>query len=147
MQLFGFVTILLSAAFFVPSHGNPILSFSELTSRQTGSCATTPCSAGLCCSQWNFCGTGPDYCTYPRATAHNGGCLQYARSSRLVHRRRRRYLPYRTVLLNIRVLRSGNWLLCNSSTSTTSQLWHRRPLCCRIVLQPMGICKSRPTLF
>jgi len=21
-----------------------------------------PCDAGLCCSQWGFCGVGPDYC-------------------------------------------------------------------------------------
>lgn len=33
-------------------------------SARAGECSSSsPCAAGLCCSQWGFCGTGPDYCT------------------------------------------------------------------------------------
>ncbi|KAG9246661.1 hypothetical protein BJ878DRAFT_478076 [Calycina marina] len=27
-----------------------------------GSCATTPCQPGYCCSKYKYCGKGPDYC-------------------------------------------------------------------------------------
>ncbi len=30
--------------------------------RQLGTCATTGCSSGLCCSQYGWCGTGAAYC-------------------------------------------------------------------------------------
>ncbi|KAK0642871.1 hypothetical protein B0T16DRAFT_459077 [Cercophora newfieldiana] len=31
----------------------------SLLQERQGQC---PCAPGLCCSQWGFCGTGPDYC-------------------------------------------------------------------------------------
>ncbi|KAK1750945.1 lectin [Echria macrotheca] len=33
--------------------------------RRLGEC---PCAAGLCCSKWGYCGTGPDYCTNRTST-------------------------------------------------------------------------------
>jgi len=34
----------------------------SLEHRQLGSCAITPCAVGLCCSQYDYCGVGADYC-------------------------------------------------------------------------------------
>jgi len=39
---------------------NPLLP--SLLHRQLGSCATAPCAVGLCCSTYDYCGTGSDYC-------------------------------------------------------------------------------------
>lgn len=33
-----------------------------LAYRQLGSCATSACAVGLCCSIYDYCGTGPTYC-------------------------------------------------------------------------------------
>jgi len=49
---------------------NPLIALLE---RQTGSCATTPCPAGLCCSQFNYCGVGPSYCQAGSCTGGVGG--------------------------------------------------------------------------
>lgn len=65
MQFFDLITLFAATSFFSPSQGNPILSLAEIINRDAGSCATTPCPAGLCCSQYNYCGTGPEYCQYP----------------------------------------------------------------------------------
>lgn len=62
MRFLSLITFLATASFFGSSCSNPIFSFHKLVSRQTGSCATIPCAAGLCCSQYDYCGTGPDYC-------------------------------------------------------------------------------------
>ncbi|KAK3298731.1 uncharacterized protein B0H64DRAFT_371181 [Chaetomium fimeti] len=32
---------------------------SPILSGRQGEC---PCAPGLCCSQWGYCGTGPDFC-------------------------------------------------------------------------------------
>ncbi|PMD27850.1 hypothetical protein NA56DRAFT_640607 [Hyaloscypha hepaticicola] len=42
----------------------------SLEHRQLGSCATTPCAPGLCCSIYDYCGTGKAYC---QAGSCNGG--------------------------------------------------------------------------
>ncbi|KAH8602524.1 hypothetical protein B0O99DRAFT_603520 [Bisporella sp. PMI_857] len=47
--------------------------FVPLELRQTGSCATAPCPAGLCCSIYNYCGTGPDYCQAGSCVGGVGG--------------------------------------------------------------------------
>ena len=44
-----------------------------LLNRQTGSCATAPCPKGLCCSQYNYCGTGPEYCQAGSCVGGVGG--------------------------------------------------------------------------
>jgi hypothetical protein len=64
--------LLLSAVLFLT------LPFSTLSSplldtRQQGSCATTPCAPGLCCSQFNFCGVGPEYCQTGSCVGGVGG--------------------------------------------------------------------------
>ncbi len=41
---------------------NPLIFHPSLEHRQLGSCATSPCPAGLCCSEWKYCGVGPEYC-------------------------------------------------------------------------------------
>ncbi|KAK4442783.1 hypothetical protein QBC34DRAFT_386967 [Podospora aff. communis PSN243] len=37
----------------------PVAEGPTLEHRQLGAC---PCARGLCCSQWGYCGTGPEYC-------------------------------------------------------------------------------------
>lgn len=65
LQIFsGLITLV---AFTV---GNPL---HPLQSRQLGSCATAPCAPGLCCSFYNFCGTGPDYCQADSCVGGVGG--------------------------------------------------------------------------
>jgi hypothetical protein len=49
---------------------NPLVS---LEHRQLGSCATAPCAAGLCCSVYGYCGTGPDYCSTGACDGGVGG--------------------------------------------------------------------------
>jgi hypothetical protein len=39
---------------------NPIMP--SLQHRQLGSCASSPCGIGYCCSQYAYCGTGLEYC-------------------------------------------------------------------------------------
>lgn len=62
----GVYFFLFIAQFFV--HANPLVP--SLEHRQLGSCANAPCPQGLCCSQYNYCGTGPEYC---QAGSCNGG--------------------------------------------------------------------------
>jgi hypothetical protein len=45
----------------------------ELQNRQLGSCALTPCAPGLCCSPYNYCGTGPEYCQTGSCVGGVGG--------------------------------------------------------------------------
>ncbi|CZR51922.1 uncharacterized protein PAC_01799 [Phialocephala subalpina] len=71
MHFLSLITLLATASFLPPSLGNPI--FPELMSRDLGSCATTPCAAGLCCSQYFYCGTGSDYCGFGACTGGVGG--------------------------------------------------------------------------
>jgi len=47
--------------------------FPSLEHRQSGSCATSPCATGLCCSQFDYCGTGTDYCQLGACTGGVGG--------------------------------------------------------------------------
>src|ERR1700744_3889293 len=44
-----------------------------LAPRQLGSCATSPCAAGLCCSIYGYCGTGSDYCQAGSCVGGVGG--------------------------------------------------------------------------
>lgn len=39
---------------------NPLIP--SIEHRQVGSCATTPCQPGYCCSQYFYCGKTGDYC-------------------------------------------------------------------------------------
>ena len=50
---------------------NPVVP--SLIHRQVGSCATAPCPAGLCCSIYNYCGTGSDYCQAGSCVGGVGG--------------------------------------------------------------------------
>jgi hypothetical protein len=45
----------------------------SLFHRQLGSCATSPCAAGLCCSVYGYCGTGSDYCQAGSCVGGVGG--------------------------------------------------------------------------
>jgi len=36
-------------------------------------CKSAGCAAGLCCSQWGYCGTGPDYCGSGSGSGSGGG--------------------------------------------------------------------------
>ncbi|PMD33173.1 carbohydrate-binding module family 18 [Hyaloscypha variabilis F] len=45
----------------------------SLEHRQLGSCATAPCAPGLCCSIYDYCGTGSDYCQVGSCTGGVGG--------------------------------------------------------------------------
>ncbi|KAE9380119.1 hypothetical protein N431DRAFT_552341 [Stipitochalara longipes BDJ] len=60
------LTSLLSLAFAKPL-------IPSLEHRQLGSCATAPCAPGLCCSTYDYCGTGPDYCGVGTCTGGVGG--------------------------------------------------------------------------
>jgi len=53
------------------THANP--SIPSLEHRQLGSCATAPCAQGYCCSQYDYCGTGPDYCQAGSCVGGVGG--------------------------------------------------------------------------
>lgn len=44
-----------------------------LENRQLGSCATSPCPVGYCCSIYDYCGTGPDYCQVGSCVGGVGG--------------------------------------------------------------------------
>ncbi|KAJ1913068.1 hypothetical protein IWQ60_009366, partial [Tieghemiomyces parasiticus] len=68
VRVSAFLTLLafVAAPIFVAAQGVP----------SGGSCnASTPCAAGLCCSQWGYCGTGPEYCGSkpPTSTSQGGG--------------------------------------------------------------------------
>jgi hypothetical protein len=44
-----------------------------LEERQLGSCATSPCPVGYCCSIYEYCGTGPAYCQAGSCVGGVGG--------------------------------------------------------------------------
>jgi len=50
---------------------NPLLP--SLSHRQLGSCATAPCATGLCCSIYDYCGIGSEYCQPGSCTNGVGG--------------------------------------------------------------------------
>lgn len=135
MQLFSLITAALSASFLGLSQTNPI---ADLISRQTGSCATTPCPTGLCCSVYDYCGNGTEYCMTLPISPFPLKCLQYCRSSRLLYWRCRRNLSRRRVLQYLWLLWSWRWLLLDYSTR---QLWNRRSMCYWAMLLSVWICK------
>jgi len=52
------------------SLANPL---AALENRQAGACsATVPCPSGFCCSQYGYCGTGPQYCQPQTGTCVGG---------------------------------------------------------------------------
>ncbi|KAG0645986.1 putative aminotransferase sirI [Hyphodiscus hymeniophilus] len=59
IRMFIFKTILLAPLF--QSLTNALV-MPLLTDRQLGSCATTPCAPGYCCSIYDYCGVGAAYC-------------------------------------------------------------------------------------
>lgn len=63
--------LLLSLTLLTTTLSNPLEP--SLEHRQLGSCATAPCATGLCCSQWQYCGTGPDYCQIGSCNGGVGG--------------------------------------------------------------------------
>ena len=68
----GFTTrMLLLVALPLIALANPLVP--SLEHRQLGSCATTPCAPGLCCSPYKYCGTGPEYCQVGACTGGVGG--------------------------------------------------------------------------
>ncbi|KAJ6780040.1 hypothetical protein PWT90_01212 [Aphanocladium album] len=56
---------LISAAAAMP-HGELLPRYGECSSNAN-------CAAGSCCSQWGYCGTGPDYCTGGGSNPPGGG--------------------------------------------------------------------------
>lgn len=52
---------------------SPILATPLLSDRQLGSCATSPCPTGYCCSIYDYCGTGAAYCQAGSCTGGVGG--------------------------------------------------------------------------
>lgn len=64
------INILLLAPLFqlLTTSASPLLE-----ERQTGSCATSPCPTGLCCSIYDYCGTGSDYCQAGSCSGGVGG--------------------------------------------------------------------------
>lgn len=74
MYILTLVFLITFVQLFGKSVSNP-LGFDGLSieHRQLGSCATAPCPAGLCCSQWDYCGTGPDYCQQGSCIGGVGG--------------------------------------------------------------------------
>lgn len=62
--------LLTSLALIIPALTNP---FVPLSHRQQGSCATAPCAVGLCCSQYDYCGTGNLYCQAGSCVGGVGG--------------------------------------------------------------------------
>ncbi|KAH8800004.1 hypothetical protein F5882DRAFT_394300 [Hyaloscypha sp. PMI_1271] len=59
------------AALLTSVLANPLIP--SLEHRQLGSCATAPCAPGLCCSIYDYCGTGPDYCQAGSCVGGVGG--------------------------------------------------------------------------
>lgn len=58
-KMLSFQLVLVALALLPFALANPLLpAFPPLLTRQTGSCQTTPCPVGLCCSQYDYCGTG-----------------------------------------------------------------------------------------
>ena len=68
-MLFNPLSLLLLASTAI---AEPLL-VPHLSNRQLGSCATTPCPVGYCCSIYDYCGTGPDYCQAGSCTGGVGG--------------------------------------------------------------------------
>jgi hypothetical protein len=73
-----FLRLSLILLFFIPltSLANPLLDLP--IRRQVGSCANAPCPAGLCCSPYGYCGTGPDYCSLGSCIGGVGGTCSTA---------------------------------------------------------------------
>jgi hypothetical protein len=64
------ILLILGLTLITPVLSNPLI---PLEHRQQGSCATTPCPVGLCCSQYNYCGTGAEYCQAGSCVGGVGG--------------------------------------------------------------------------
>lgn len=71
MLIFGTLLLAVLAQLFRPSLALPHTP--SLEHRQLGSCATTACAAGLCCSIYDYCGTGPAYCQAGSCVGGVGG--------------------------------------------------------------------------
>jgi hypothetical protein len=65
-------TLLLTLTLLTSTLSNPLF-LPALSERQLGSCATTPCPVGLCCSIYDYCGTGPSYCQVGSCVGGVGG--------------------------------------------------------------------------
>lgn len=71
MRTFNLLVLTTLASLFTSSLANPLIL--NLKHRQLGSCATTPCAPGLCCSIYQYCGTGSDYCQLGSCNGGVGG--------------------------------------------------------------------------
>src|SRR5450432_1681068 len=66
------LSIIISLAqLFIHSLANPLIP--NIGHRQLGSCATAPCAVGYCCSIYEYCGTGTDYCQIGSCVGGVGG--------------------------------------------------------------------------
>ncbi|TVY85071.1 Lectin [Lachnellula suecica] len=80
MHAFSLVALAATASFFYSSSATPLLGngaasleTAVLDGRQLGACVNGICGAGLCCSQYGYCGTGPAYCQAGSCTGGVGG--------------------------------------------------------------------------
>ncbi|KAF2435278.1 hypothetical protein EJ08DRAFT_645636 [Tothia fuscella] len=53
-----------------PSQTAPVVGQGQTCGSSNGAV----CAQGLCCSEFNFCGSGPDFCTRPRCQSQFGNC-------------------------------------------------------------------------
>ena len=68
---FLLITLFTLIHLFTTANANPLIP--SLSHRQVGSCATSPCAPGYCCSVYDYCGTGPDYCQAGSCVGGVGG--------------------------------------------------------------------------
>lgn len=80
MRSFTLAALVATASILSTSSGTPLAGndapnpdSSELVGRQLGACVNGLCAAGLCCSQYGYCGTGPDYCQAGSCVGGVGG--------------------------------------------------------------------------
>ncbi|EKD15207.1 uncharacterized protein L3040_001576 [Drepanopeziza brunnea f. sp. 'multigermtubi'] len=63
MRFYNLAALVASSSLFMGSFASPFGAAPGLVARDEGSCVNGQCAAGLCCSPYGYCGTGPQYCT------------------------------------------------------------------------------------
>ncbi|KAI9054293.1 hypothetical protein LZ554_001461 [Drepanopeziza brunnea f. sp. 'monogermtubi'] len=59
MRFYSLAALVASSSLFMGAFASPFV----LAGREAGACVDGKCAAGLCCSQYGYCGTGPEYCS------------------------------------------------------------------------------------
>lgn len=118
MHVYSLITLVATASLCYISSGTPLnnnvsptLESAELVGRQVGACVNGQCAAGLCCSPFGYCGTGPGtephLSTLPSpqlsvsSKSPSSNTNSYCRLLRSwsLHRRHRRNLRWRPLLV------------------------------------------------